>query len=260
MNLRSISSRLFAVALLAAPVAGCDFSLTDDTAGEKGVVRFQYSSSSCLLGCGLDRSALQGSMVTVRAKGTAIAQKKPTASLSNAAIGKIANAATSSCSCEAEGSSRSVEPDGTCGDNATKECTLDVDIETTGEGDTKLELKDASGALLDAITVKVRPASRIESTVRAADVDVAPKDGVHVVKLGQKVELRSKVFVADGSEAIFTEHGVSHDYADTTILQRDTKVIVGATDIEYVATGRAGETTITTKATGASSTVRFRVE
>lgn len=240
---------------------GCSIEpirLGDDSSGELGRARFEFQSSECTFGCSLDRPALAESMVTVIARVDDAAVVS--ARLASGSLSRISRQ-SESCTCAtASGSTMNVEPTATCPRGDTKSCQLSIDIETKATGDDRIEILEASGAVHDSVMLHVRAAARIELTVTSADQPVAPgSDGVYVLKKGARVELASKVLAADGAEVVFTEHGVSHSYGDPTVLKPDTKVILGATDVEYMSTGRAAETSVVVSAPGATTTARFRV-
>lgn len=249
---------LSSLVVLALSAAACSLGLGDSTEGDDGKMRFEYIGSDCPFGCGLDRSALQGSLVTVVVRG-GDGEVRKKARLDNGAIGAI-SAQRESCSCETRTGdtlkSRSGEPASPCASGETKSCSLSIDIETAQPGESKLEVTDLGGNVIDRVTVEVRPAARIDVDVREGATDVG---GVHEVKRGFKVKVRSEVYDADGNEVFFTRHGVSHEYADKNILRPDTAVILGSTDVEdMIATG-LGETTVKVRAEGAEKLVRFRV-
>ena len=220
-------------------------SLGTDSPGALGKARFDYAASDCPFGCSLDRPVLQGSLITIVAS-VDQAPADLSATLTGASVGRISGQ-TPDCSVD------------------LKRCKLYVDIQTTGAGDARLEVsKDRLD--LDYIPVRVRPASRIELSVRASATadgdlrDVPPgSDGLYVLKLGELAQLTARVFTSDGQEAMFTRHGVSHAYGNTDVLSVDDRVWIGASDIEYVKTGRPGDTTITVRAPGAETVAKFRV-
>jgi hypothetical protein len=247
---------LFAVVAVAA--AGCSASLGDKTDGENGNLRFSYNGRGCLFGCGLDRSALQGSMVTITSEG-GDPDVRPTARIVDPAVARVSSQ-RESCSCTSQSKSsshsRSVDPGDTCTSTEKKACSLSLDIETTQAGDPKLEIVDGAGSLIDRVTLHVRPAARIDVTVQQGATLVG---GVYEVKKGFKVKLESRVFDVDGGEAVFARHGMSFDYADKSIVQPDSAVLVGSTEVEDMIAPGAGDTTVTVKAPGAQKIVRLRV-
>jgi hypothetical protein len=244
--------------LLSVAAAGCSFELGQKTDGENGNLRFAYSGDGCLFGCGLDRTALQGSMVSVSVEG-GDANVRPTARVSDASIARVSRQ-TETCSCRSEtngkSSSRGIEPNASCAKGETKSCSVGLEIETSGSGDAKLEIGDPSGKVIDRVTVRVRPAARIEIDVKQG---ATKKGDVYEVQDGFKVKLGSKVYDADGAETFFTKHGVSHEYADRSIIKPDSAVLIGSTDVEDMIADGTGETTVTVHAEGADKVVRFRV-
>jgi hypothetical protein len=237
---------LFSGACTVSDSGSGSLSLGSDSPGSLGQARFHYSASDCAFGCSVGRPVLQGSMITIIAS-VDRAPADLSATLLGPSIGRISNQS----------------PD--CNVDA-KRCTLDVDIEATAAGDARLELsKDRAD--FDWIPIQVRPASRIDVSVSATPTsdggpsrDVAlGADGAYEVKEGEHVQLTARVFTSDQQETIFTKHGVSHAYGDTSILAVDDGVLFGATDTEYVKTVHPGETTITVRATGAETVAKFRV-
>ena len=238
--------------------AGCSLKLGDKTEGDKGTMSFAYDGPGCFFGCGLDRSALQGSLVTVTATGgdPNVAQK---ARISETSIARVSDQ-HESCTCDTtSGSSHtstSIDPGAKCASGTTRSCSLSVDIETSDQGDAHLEIVDPSGSLIDRVTVHVRPAARLDITVGATAV----KDGSPITaRVGDKVKLETHAFDASGNEAMFEKHGISHDYGDTTILAPDDSVLIGSTNVEDMIAREPGDTTVTVHAPGAEQVVRFHV-
>jgi hypothetical protein len=228
------------VILSIALLAGCNFNLDTESKGELGNATFSYQSSQCgFLDCGTDKSVLQGSKITVVMKGDH-ASEVSLAVFQTASIGRIVDANPS------------------CVDGGS--CQYTIDIETTGAGDGSLEVYDAKGALIDKTTVRVKPASRIELGVSVNNQNVQAKDDVYEVPRGTEVDLSAKVFDDAGNELLFTEHGVQHDYADRAIVQPSSSPdLFGSTDVEEMEAEKAGDTSVTTRATGAQAVAKFRV-
>ncbi len=231
---------LFFLPLLA--LAACSFKLGDDSPGALGNARFEYQSDGCAFGCGLDKTALQGSRVTIVATTSDPSKAPQKAFFDSPTIGTIAYQMPSVTNSNGESS-----------------FTINVDIETTGAGDGTLEIVDAKGNVIDRATVHVQPAARIDLSVSVADKALAPKGDTYEIAQNQSVKLGAAVYGADGQPLVFTQHGVSHDYADKTIVRPDDKVLFGSTDVEDMVSGRAGDTTVTVRATGASAVAKFHV-
>lgn len=255
--MRSLILLASSAVLVAVATAGCSpIQLGSDTGGEKGNLRFEYSS--CFFGCSLDQKALQGSQISISAKGgdpnTALVAR-----LAGDPVGSIASQAQS-CSCNSSSgngsSSRTVGTGEKCAKTETKSCTVSVDIETKLAGDAKLEVVDPSGTVVDRVTVRVRPAARIELDVHGRK---ANDQGIYLVQSGEKLQIGSKVLDADGVAMIFAKHGVTQAYADQDIVAPDSSVLFGSTDVEDAVAKRAGETSLTVRAVGAESVVKFRV-
>jgi hypothetical protein len=255
--LRSSFLPLASFAFVAVATAACS-PLGESTDGDNGTLRFEYTGGNCLFGCGLDRSALEGSLVSISARG-GDGDVRKRARLVGADVGSISEQ-RESCSCQStSGSSsrsRGVEPAERCTSNETKSCSLNIDLETAQSGEAKLEITEPSGKVVDRVTIHVRPAARIDVDVKQGATE---RGGVYEVKNGFKVKVRSTVFDAEGGEAVFTRHGVSHDYGNKSILKPDSSVLVGSTDVEDMIASGLGETTVTVRAEGAEKLIRFRV-
>jgi hypothetical protein len=256
--MRTHQALLASFLLISLSTAGCSFKLGDKTDGEKGNLRFAYAGDGCIFGCGLDRTALQGSRVSVSVEG-GDAKVRPTARIDDATVAHVSEQ-KESCSCTSQSngksSSQSVEPNASCASGETKSCTMSIEVETSGSGDAKLEITDPSGKTIDRVTLRVRPAARIEVEMKEG---ATRKGDVYEAKEGFKVKLRSKVYDADGAEAFFTKHGVSHEYADRNVMKPDSAVLIGSTDVEDMLASGTGETTVKVHAIGAEKVVRFRV-
>ncbi len=257
VTMRLHSALLSCLVLVTISTAACSVKLGDQTAGEKGNLTFAYEGPRCFLGCGLDRSALQGSLVTVNASG-GDPTVRAAARIAESSIAHVSEQ-TESCTCSVsqgnQTSGHSVPPSSACAAGETKTCTLAVDIETTDQGDARLEVVDPKGAVIDSVVVHVRPAARIDITVSGAT-----KSGdVYETHTGTKVKLESHAFGADGAEVLFKQHGISHDYGDMSIMASDPTVLIGTTDVEDMIAKAAGNTTVKVHAPGAEQLVRFHV-
>jgi hypothetical protein len=232
-TLLAAAASALAITLAATGCAPAHYETTTyGTEGDKGALTFEYDA--CLFGCGLDRPALQGSAVTLEVKGGA-ADAALVARLAGGAAATISN---QNYSCTAA------------------DCRLFVTVETKDAGEAKVEVTDKSGKLVDGAVLHVRPAARIDVEVRGR---TAGADGVHAVREGEKLAVKSTVLAADGAELIFSYHGVSQTYADESIVGPDEGVVLGATDVEDALAKKAGDTSLAIRAVGAETVVRFRV-
>lgn len=252
------SALLASLVLLALGASACGFKLGDKTDGDKGKLTFEYAGPRCFFGCGLEKSALQGSLVSITARG-GDPNVRMTARIDQTSIARIATQ-LDSCTCNKnsrnESTSRSIDSNGACASDEQKSCAVGVGVETSGQGDAKLEILDPNGAVVDSVTIRVRPAARIDVTVTRGGT----KNGdVYDVQNGSKVALESRVYDAHGDEVVFTEHGVSHDYGDTSILAPNSAVLFGSTDVEDMIARSPGDTTVKAYALGAEQIVRFHV-
>lgn len=247
----SLRSSLLAVGAVAALFGvGCsidmntndpDFALGDRSNGDLGKLRFEVSSSDCLLGCALDKPALQGSLVTVIAS-------------------NIARDARLTARLAGGGRSAIVDQRESCTSSGDRPCSIAVDIEVDDAGDPKLELVDGKTDVEDRITIPVRPGARIETSVTANDRKlVAEGDGIYRVRAGESIRLRSRVFTVDGAETMFTKHGVTHEYGNSKVVRSSGAELLGSTNVEDMIAVDAGEASVLVNAVGAQSVVRFRV-
>jgi hypothetical protein len=146
--------------------------------------------------------------------------------------------------------------------------SVSFDIETTSPGDGELEIFDGSGALIDRAPIHIRAAAKIDVEVRLAKARNEPltpdSSGAFVVPAGASIELMSIVKDKDGRSMVFTKHGVSHAYSDTSILKPDLlpngMYPEGRTDVEPMLSVRPGSATVTINAQGASRSVAFTVK
>lgn len=246
------------LALLALSTAACSIKIGDKTEGEKGAMSFAYDGPSCFFGCGLDRSALQGAEVSITAKG-GDPEVSQTVRVAESTIARVSSQ-SETCSCDSSSggssTSRSIETSAKCSSGETKSCSLSVGLETLAAGDARLEVMDFRGTVIDSVVVHVRPAARIDISVNGkafADGDVT------TARVGDKLGLEAVPFDASGDRALFTKHGISHDYGDTTIVGPDDAVLFGSTNTEDMVARQPGDTTVKVHAPGAERLVRFHV-
>ena len=218
--------------------AGCGPAWSETTTSRSGsdtsTLTFEYSS--CPFGCGLGRPALQGSTLTIAVKGGA-ANAKLSARLTGTPVGRIAD---QSYSCDSGA------------------CILSLTIETTHEGDAKLEAVDPTGNVVDAATLSVQPAASLEVNVDGRRY--VADGGFHDVKQGDRLPVSTRALSADGKGLFFSRHGISQEYANKAIVgPGDGFVLFGETIVEDAIANTVGETTLTLRAGGAESVVRFRV-
>jgi hypothetical protein len=233
---------------------GCSLDTTNSSTGELDTLRFQYRESACVFGCSLERPVLQGSAVVIEARGGDVNVRRH-ARLANSTVGRI-ESQQESCYCEANGNARGVELSGLCPASETKTCRISVQIETLAAGDAKLEIVDAEERVMDRIAVNVRSAVRMETRVKS---DASVSGGRYEVRRGKEIALECRAFTADGKELIVGRHGVSHQYADKSVMQPGGIDILGSSDVEIMTASKVGETVVTARVAGAEQQVRFRV-
>jgi hypothetical protein len=260
MRLTSIAC-FVALISLATVTSGCDIKLGEDTQGEKGNLRFSYTGNGCFFGCGLDRGALQGSMVTISAEGGALVDGTVRAGITDG-YGSVSSL-TQSCTCSRSSgntsTSHTAQPGEKCATNESRSCNLSVDVETTRAGDAKLEILDAKGKVIDRIDILIRPAHHIDVKLRSGSEDVPlGGDGVYEVKQGSMLSLESTVYDASDGELIFAKHGVGHRFNDPKVVKGASELF-GWSDVQSVRAEGPGTATVFVEATGATKEVTFRV-
>ena len=233
-NLSAAAATLLAFTLFGTGCAPATYKTSQiASAGDKGALSFKYDS--CSIDCALEQPALQGAAVTID-----VTKGAPNAGLSV----RVANPAFATITTQ------------TYACAASDDCHLIFELEAMQEGDARLEVVDNSGALVDGIPLHIKAAARIDIDVRGRG---AGADGVHEVKQGERIAVASKVFDNDRTELFFSHHGVSQAYANKAIVGPDETAIFGSTDVEDAIANGLGETTLTTRAVGAESVVKFRV-
>lgn len=242
-------------AALAAALSGCTAEPKAGTNGQYGNLRFAYSVPGVCQGCGLDREVLTGSSVTVEVHNINANVNYQVRS-SNPNVASFAFTGR----CRLTG--------GMAG------CFESVTVRTLRSGDTDLEMYDDwTGTVLDRITVKVRDASSIETTVKETDDEGFAKDivpqpgGVYEVAVNTDVEIVSVARSSDGRELIAEPGIVKGIYADTKILGPTTRTIPTLTTeqsdkpsiTEYATAKTAGMTSVAVESVGMRNSLAFRV-
>jgi hypothetical protein len=236
-NLLAAAATVASILVVTLVGAGCAPATTKTTklssVGDKGELTFKFDS--CLLDCALDQPALQGSAVSITAKGG-----KPNVALSV----RLADSAVATIS------EQSYVCDGT-------DCRLQMKIETKQQGEEKLEVVDKAGNVVDSVALHVKAASAIE--VHVAGHELGP-DNYFTVKQGEKLAVESTVFDDDRSELVFSQHGVSQEYGDKSVVGPDEDLdLFGSSDTEKAVAKNVGDATLTLRAPGAETIVRFHV-
>lgn len=136
-------------------LTGCGLELGESTDGELGVVEFSYTAY--FFGCGLHKGVAPGSTARISVSDPADVEGLEVSS-TNAGVASFD--IERSCYCEQsdgnEALGTSVREDQSCESGWTKRCNNTIVMEAIAEGDAKLELRTAEGALLDRVVVHVR--------------------------------------------------------------------------------------------------------
>lgn len=246
----------FAVAGVAAALSGCTAETKTGTNGQYNNLRFAYSVPGVCAGCGLDREVLTGSSVTVNVHNINSNVNYQVRS-SNPSVATFAFSPR-------------------CRLTGTAGCFESVSVRTLASGDTDLEMYDDwTGTVLDRITVKVRDASSIETTVKETNEkegfakDIIPQPGgVYEVTVNTDVEIISVARSSDGRELIAEPGIVNSIYADARILGPSTRTIPTTLSpessdtpsiTEYATAKQAGTTTVAVESVGMRNSLSFRV-
>ncbi len=261
MRLLSSSVLVSAFAFFALTACSLEpFELGSETKGANGKLSFHYTSSQCGFGCSLDRPVVLGAMITVQTTG-GDPQVRYDVRLASPDMGTVVH--TESCMCThtlGSGSSEShaVDPVTACASAEKKTCVHSADIQTKGTGDVTLLVVDAAGATVDSVGFAVRPAERIDATVRVNGAEVQKaSDGTYPARAGDHISVHSVVY-AGTTPMVFTKHGLIPQYSDVGVLSSagDTG---GATDVEESIAKGPGQATLTMQAHGADAMVNVRV-
>jgi hypothetical protein len=245
------------VAAVAAALSGCTAEAKSGTNGQYGNLRFAYSVPGVCEGCGLDREVLTGSSVMVDVHNI-------NANINYQVRSSNPNVAAFTFT-------------GRCRLTGNAGCFESVSVRTVKSGDADLEMYDDwTGTVLDRITVKVRDASSIETTVKETNEkegfakDIIPQPGgVYEVTVNTDVEIVSVARSSDGRELIAEPGIVKGIYADAKILGPSTRTIPSsvATETsdkpsitEYATAKTAGATTVSVESVGMRNSLSFRVK
>lgn len=237
----------------------CTASLGSDSLGQSGKLTFAYQSSQCGFGCALDLPVVEGSLITVQARGGDV-NKSYVMRVDPAELASLTY--RESCTCDPPSRSTgsySVDASVSCKSGENKSCTRSADLETHASGTATLKVSDGAGNLVDSIALTIAKADRIDTTVNLNDKPAtAGAGGVFAVSVGDKIAIHSSV-LSGGRTMVFTRHGLSQTYSDPKVIGTDASVILGATDTENAVATAPGAATVTMAAHGAQAVVRFRV-
>lgn len=235
-----LSSLLLAAALSA--LAGCAADLPGSP-GQLGTVRFEYATPGVCAACAVDREVLAGSVLDIEMYGLNV----KTAYQVRSSAPDIADfQATTRCRFLGE-----------------ENCKYGVAVFTKKAGDADLEVYDEwTGTVLDRVTVRVRDAAWLETTVKAegpGSADLAPApDGVFELKVDSNLAIVSTAHGASGSELIATSAAINSAYRDVDVVGPRPDY-ADASPTEYAKAKSPGTAIVAIAGAGARQELRFRV-
>jgi hypothetical protein len=261
--MRLLPASVLASALASFALTACSLEpikLGSETQGQNNKLAFHYTSSQCGFGCALDRPVVLGAMITVQATG-GDPDVRYDLRLASPDMGTVVR--TEFCTCTrqlgtSESESHPVEPATACASGEKKACVRSADIQTLAAGDATLLVVDAAGNTVDSAGFAVRPAERIDATVRVNGAEVhRASDGAYPARAGDQISVHSVVY-SGTTPMVFTKHGLIPEYSDSAVLSSAGDTL-GATDVEDAIAKGPGTATLTMRAHGADATVDVHV-
>ena len=212
-------------------LCGCAKDVDESgTRGEYGRVAFNYQRS-CFFGCPLEQPLLVGARERITVTGVAD-DEHVTASSSDEELARFA--IERSCFCQ-----RGDDPTGRfeiangagCDAPYRKHCDNDVLVEALGEGDPILELRDATGAALDRVPLRVREAAEAEFEATFRDQLGAQPGTSFDLEAGESIELALALYDADGRKLLAPE-GVHYRVQDPAVATVTAFLIGGGAELD----------------------------
>lgn len=245
MIARNIAS-LLAAASFTTALAGCSSEERTGTRGQLGNLRFAYSVPGICASCTLDRELLVWSSV-----GIEVHDINPNVDY------QVRSSDPTIASVHFAPRCRFVGQD---------DCHENVLVETNKAGDADLEMFDEwTGTVLDRVTVKVRNAATIETTVKASPSQggptksVAPSPGgVFELMVDSDVEIVSIARAENGTELLAAGGALKSIYTNERIVG-PRPVSAPAPTIEYAKAKKPGATTVAVTGSGVRTELAFRV-
>ncbi|MCW5834019.1 MAG: hypothetical protein KIS78_16585 [Labilithrix sp.] len=240
----SRSSSIPALALAALFATACGDDPLRGTEGQLGTLRFEYATPDACAGCSLEREVLAGSLLDVDVHGV---HPRVTFQVRSTAPKVAEFALTSRC--------RFIGHTG---------CRDSVAVSAKLAGDADLEVYDDwTGTVLDRITVKVRDAASLESSVRVTQGGetselVRGADGVLQLAVDSELEIRATARSASGEALIATSAAIESAYEDEQVVGPAARH-PGQTAAEYARAKRPGITKVALLGGGAREDLVFHV-
>jgi hypothetical protein len=208
--------------LLGLGLAGCGDDPPTGSLGQLSTLRFEFASVDCGARCAIDREILVGSVVGVDVY-----------NLHRKVAYQVRSSAPNVATFDNTPRCRSL---------ATDDCHEQIRAVTHGPGDADLEVFDEwTGTVLDRVTIHVRQATTLETTVRTirggTTLDLTPNQGVFELKVASDLELVSTARSASGDELLATASAIRGTYADARILGPCQAEGCGDSPVDGVETG-----------------------
>jgi hypothetical protein len=243
--MKSLNVLQLALAGLAAlSVVGCSSELRG-TPGQLGTLRFEYSAAGVCSGCAIDREVLAGSVLDVDVHGV---HPRVDYLVRSTAPNIAEFQLTSRC--------RFIGEEG---------CRDGVAVIALQDGDADLEIYDGwTETVLDRVTIKVRAAASLDSSVRTTLGDAPAQDlkptveGTFELTKGSDVEIITTARSASGQALIATNAAIHSAYADETVLG-PRPMWMGVSPTQFATAKSTGTASIAMVGGGVRRDLSFRV-
>jgi len=243
--MRLPSACALAIAAFSALV-GCGGDDRPGTEGQLGTLRFEYATAGVCEGCSIDREVLAGSLLDV-----AMYDLHPRVT--------VQVRSTAPDVADFQLSSR-------CRFIGHQDCRDAIAVVAKTAGDAELEVfDDWTGTVLDRVTIKVRDAASLETSVKATPArggdakELVPSlDGLFELEVDSDVEIVATALSADGETLIATGAAIKGAYEDERVVG-PRPAFGGAAPTEYAKAKSPGTTTVAVVGGGARRDLSFRV-
>lgn len=243
MHLPSLRSSLAIAAL--SMLVGCGADEIHGTEGQLGTLRFEYATAGVCSGCAIDRQVLAGSRLDVDVHGI---HPRVDVQVRSTAPDVAEFELTSRC--------RFIGHEG---------CRDGIAMIAKAAGDADLEVfDDWTGTVLDRVTIKVRDAAFLETTVKATARGGNPHElvlasgGMFEIEVDSDVEITVTARSASGSPLIATNAAVKGAYGDERVVG-PRPVRGGVAPTEYAKAKKPGMATVAVVGGGAREELVFHV-
>ena len=243
MRLRSLCLLLIAGASI---LVGCGGDERPGTVGQLGTLHFEYATPGVCSGCDMDREVLAGSLLDIDMHGI---HPRVDVQVRSTFPDVAEFQLTSRC--------RFVGHEG---------CRDAVAVVAKSAGDADLEVfDDWTGTVLDRVTIKVRDAASLDTTVRATAArggdarDLVPTaEGMFELQVDSDVEIIATARSSAGNTLIATNAAIEGAYRDEDVLA-PRPALGSAAPAEYAKAKSPGTATVEVVGGGARQELLFRV-